>query len=412
MFKNHFYKFIAGLLLAINVNAQVTSPTLSPGAISSGGGSASSGGVQLDWVLGQTFVSTGADSKAFLTQGFQQPELQVWTGVVNMPDWGTCQVSIPYTVSGVFDPANQFTAELSDADGNFANPIVLGTATGNTNGVINGVVPATVAAGTGYRVRVRSSLPFFLGVANEVNLTIRKPSIPDAFAYNTGVQPNTLYPGWAPASSITLKANPNGAVNPAFIWRNSKGKQVGVGAQLTVTTADTYTVTVVANGCTATASKTINELDVICGTKQAPKVVICQKIGGTFQNNCVLSTAVASALQTGSRLGACSLAPAAVSPTITKAESNTRVAVKGRFEMVAYPNPSATNFNIQLQSDNARDKIMVRVLDMNGKVMEVYTNLSAQQVMHIGDKYVPGLYVVEMVQGPGRAQIKLIKQAN
>jgi hypothetical protein len=65
-------------------------------------------------------------------------------------------ISVSYTVpAGVFSGANEFIAELSDANGNFANPIVLGTLTSASSGVINGEVPAQIQPGTNYRVRVR-----------------------------------------------------------------------------------------------------------------------------------------------------------------------------------------------------------------------------------------------------------------
>lgn len=405
MFIKRFHFSLLAFLFAASTQAQ----TISPGVLSSASGSAAVGNAQLDWVLGQSFANTATGNNAILTQGFVQPELQIWTGPVKMPAWGTCQLSIPYTVSGVVDPNNQFVAELSDANGSFANPIVVGTATGNTNGVINGVVPESVVSGNGYRIRVRSSLPDFIGIANEQDLVIRKPSIADAWAYGTGVQPNTLYPGWAPASSLTLRVKPNGAVNPVYTWFDDKGRQLGTGTHITVTHPGTYTVTVQANGCLSSATKTVKGVDVVCGTARAPRVLICQKVNGRYQTTCMLPSAVAFYLQTGALLAPCAPVPSPNVSVPTTTEPDTPTEFVGRFALTAYPNPSTDYFNVQVQSDNARTKITLRVLDLNGNPIEVFTNLSAQQVVRFGGTYATGVYVVEMVQGKVRTSHKLVK---
>ncbi len=41
------------------------------------------------------------------------------------------EVDIPFTLNAAFDPSNIFTAQLSDANGNFANPVKIGTLQGN-----------------------------------------------------------------------------------------------------------------------------------------------------------------------------------------------------------------------------------------------------------------------------------------
>ncbi len=66
-------------------------------------------------------------------------------------------VSVPFIAEGTYNAGNIFTAQLSDASGSFANPVILGTITGTTSGTINGTIPGGTPSGTGYRIRVVSS---------------------------------------------------------------------------------------------------------------------------------------------------------------------------------------------------------------------------------------------------------------
>lgn len=67
--------------------------------------------------------------------------------------------NIPFTATGTFMGGNVFTAQLSNALGSFASPTSIGTVTGTSSGTISATIPNTVALGTGYRIRIISSLP-------------------------------------------------------------------------------------------------------------------------------------------------------------------------------------------------------------------------------------------------------------
>ncbi len=64
-------------------------------------------------------------------------------------------ITIPFTLTGAFDGAVSYTAQLSDVTGSFSNPIVIGT---GTTSPLTGKLPATIAAGGGYKVRLIASL--------------------------------------------------------------------------------------------------------------------------------------------------------------------------------------------------------------------------------------------------------------
>jgi len=89
------------------------------------------------------------------------------------------QVKIGAT--GSFDVGNTFTAELSNASGNFGTATTTASINLSGNGVnqlatINLPIPANLPNGNGYRVRVRSSNPNFTGDTTG-NIAIQKPNI-------------------------------------------------------------------------------------------------------------------------------------------------------------------------------------------------------------------------------------------
>jgi hypothetical protein len=80
-----------------------------------------------------------------------------------------------------------------------------------------------------------------------------------------------------------------------------------------------------------------------------------------------------------------------------------------KFDLKAFPNPSASQFTLQLQS-NVTGKVQLRVTDISGRTVQMLHNLDANQTIQLGLGYRPGVYVVEMIQGNNRKQVKLIKR--
>jgi len=85
-------------------------------------------------------------------------------------------VSVPYTITGIFNSGNNFTAQRSDATGSFSSPVTIGTLTSTTTaGTIPATIPAGTVVGSGYRIRVISSNPAKTGTDNGSNLTVVAP---------------------------------------------------------------------------------------------------------------------------------------------------------------------------------------------------------------------------------------------
>ena len=82
-------------------------------------------------------------------------------------------VSVPFSITGIFYTGNVFTAQLSDASGNFGSPVAIGTLASTTaSAPISATIPSGTSTGTGYRIRVVSDTPILAGTNNGSDLTI------------------------------------------------------------------------------------------------------------------------------------------------------------------------------------------------------------------------------------------------
>lgn len=93
--------------------------------------------------------------------------------VLTDPDTACVQsvIDVPFISTGVYNPNNVYTAQLSDSSGSFANPLTVGTlpssttydpAIGNLPGTVSGLIPI-VPEGCNYFIRVVSNSPNAIG---------------------------------------------------------------------------------------------------------------------------------------------------------------------------------------------------------------------------------------------------------
>ena len=161
----------------------------------------------------------------------------------------------------------------------------------------------------------------------------------------------------------------------------------------------TYSVTVTdKNGCPGMASKTVSVMDIAGGNK-GDKIVVCHK----GQNSLVIAApAVASHLDHGDMLGACAEQSLTVRAAAVE-EASSRLAVK------AGPNPSRNFFTLQL-SGQAENRVQISVYDALGRVVEKLSVAPSLQSIRLGGVYVPGVYLVEVVQGTEKLNLRLVKE--
>ena len=80
------------------------------------------------------------------------------------------------------------------------------------------------------------------------------------------------------------------------------------------------------------------------------------------------------------------------------------------FEVITAPNPSDSYFTLTVKSSNITDRILMRVIDELGRVVEQKENVMAGTTVRFGDKYIPGIYFVTVQQGDNRKVLKLIRR--
>lgn len=138
-------------------------------------------------------------------------------------------VIVPFEATGTFPLGNVFTAQLSDAFGQFTNPIAIGSAPFNV-GLIFATIPANTNFGFLYKIRVVSSNPAVIGTPCPNTLIVTQVAQLNQII----ASPNDTA---CAGDTVTLTA-----INPAesYIW--STGDTT---ASIQVTQAGVYSVTTV-----------------------------------------------------------------------------------------------------------------------------------------------------------------------
>lgn len=94
-------------------------------------------------------------------------------------------INIDFTITGIFNPGNIFTAQLSDESGNFASATDIGTLNSINSGTISASLPNLLLSGTQYRIRVIADNPAVIGTDNGTDLTIQgDTNNPNTFGNN------------------------------------------------------------------------------------------------------------------------------------------------------------------------------------------------------------------------------------
>ena len=272
------------------------------------------------------------------------------------------------------------------------NPVYV-TNNGGTTASAFAALRAAISAGKAY-LNIHSTMfpggeiRGFLNLCPAINV-----AIPNAFALPGGVLANTVYPAYAPASSLTLQANVSGGTGPyTYSWSNGATTS-SVTVSPTATT--NFSVNVQdQNGCPGSASKTVNVVDVSGGNK-GDKIVVCHK-GNQLT---IGSSGVADHLLHGDMLGSCEAGSVRARPSDLLETSAVSIKVLG--------NPSPNHFDIQIRGN--ADNVRLTVYDNLGRVIETKSSLSSNQTLRIGSSYQTGIYLVEIVQGTHKQTLKLVK---
>ena len=88
----------------------------------------------------------------------------------------------------------------------------------------------------------------------------------------------------------------------------------------------------------------------------------------------------------------------------------TEIVHNNLFEVTTAPNPSDSYFTLTVRSSNNNERILMRVIDELGRVVEQKENVMPGTTVRFGDKYIPGIYFVLVQQGNNSKSVKLIRR--
>ncbi len=218
-------------------------------------------------------------------------------------------------------------------------------------------------------------------------------NIVDVYAVNPGGNANTIYLGYGP-SSLTLTATPsNGTAPYTYLWSNGETANVISVNPSTAGIHDYNVVITDALGCSVSVTKQITVNDVRCASK---KVTVCHN----GKSLCISTNAVAAHLAHGCYLGDCENALTSNNSITQQVED---------FTVIVSPNPSRTEFQINITGGDETQTLLVNVFDLLGRqINTVKSNYTSSIVL--GSKLSPGTYIAEIRNGTNTKTIKLIKQ--
>ena len=131
--------------------------------------------------------------------------------------------SVPFSITGTFNPGNQFQTQISNDVGSFGSPVSLGSLTSISAGNVSSTVPNSVSpGGTGYVLRIVSTNPV-VSSTNTANVVIipQNRSISNAtilpfeateFITNSGTLNLTGTREFKAGKSITLTPSPGAPI--------------------------------------------------------------------------------------------------------------------------------------------------------------------------------------------------------
>ena len=92
---------------------------------------------------------------------------------------------------------------------------------------------------------------------------------------------------------------------------------------------------------------------------------------------------------------------------INSVNNNFDVATKKELKISSYPNPTNTEFNLLVEG-GTNEKVNIIVMSVDGRIVHQTSGLS-NQTYTFGSSYLPGIYVVKVMQGSTLQMIKLVK---
>jgi hypothetical protein len=324
----------------------------------------------------------------------------------------------PVTITLVNGTATVTASSVNNGSSDNCSPVTLSVSktSFNCSNIGNNTVTLTVTDVSG-NSSTCTAVVTVVGEIPSCSIT----AIPGNNIYTGGVATN-LYLGYGP-QTLTLQVNAPASGAPyTYAWSGGILSNYNTANPVfTAATPGLFTYTVLVTnkyGCVTTCSVSIcvKDIRVPGSTANNMKVYVCHN-GNTIS---ISTNGVASHIpgHPGDRLGSCSELPCAASNSLVTSkgtEENVTVVVTPQVELLqadfgvnVYPNPSAYDFGIQVMSKSS-EPVTIRILDLNGKVRSVQTQISKTNSIKVGNNLAGGTYFAEVTQGSNKQVVKLVK---
>ncbi len=270
-------------------------------------------------VNGKGYIGTGLNGTAGINDLWEYTSIND-IGLDTIPSVICSGATVPinFTVAGVYNSGNVFTAQLSNSIGSFTSPVNIGTLTSLTGGTISAVIPFSTASGSGYRIRIVSSNVAATGQTIGYNITINQT--PAMTSGATGITCSKVPLAFGLTSNLgsnfswvaTSNANITGASTSAKTGSIITDTLVNVS---TIPQNITYTVipTAISGGCSGapqTITITVNPAPTMTSVSSltrcngaAVNLTLTSNVASTFTWAAVSNTAVSGETTTTQSTG-------------------------------------------------------------------------------------------------------------
>jgi hypothetical protein len=305
-----------------------------------------------------------------------------------------------FNAVGNFDAGNVFTAQLSDATGDFSSPVDIGSVSFTTSGNIYITFPLNLTPGSGYRLRVSSSTPAVTGNKSTTDITINELPNIEANASDTllceGIQVTLT------GSGGDIFSWDNGVIDGiAFIPVSGYYSLTGTDAATNCSNTDSVRITVI-NLPDTSVTQSNNQLETVL-TGAVYQWVNCDNNFSPLQGD---TNSIFVASVSGN------YAVIITSNTCTDTSSCFNVTIVGidkqqthKPHIIAYPNPA--NNNIYFIQKNTKSEIVkTELYDLSGK------NIMSTQHEYLEVQNIPsGIYFYQVHCADGNTYSgKIIKE--
>ena len=294
--------------------------------------------------------------------------------------------TVTFNTVGGFLATNVFTAELSDANGDFTSPLAIGSVTSGTATPITVTFPPSTAQGSGYRIRVTSTASPSTGLANTTDIVIN--ALPTVVA-------NANQQNVCDGDVVTL----TGSGADSYTWNNNATDGVGFvpdqSAYYTVVGVDNTTLCANIDSILITVTE-LPDTSVVQNGNQLAAVlagatyqwVDCDNNFAAIQNATDQTFAASSSGNYAvvvTQNGCADTSSCYNIITVGLDDSAEKEAV-----LLLYPNPSSGMFQLIANAENPME---VSVLNMMGQTIYSRSNVTNNTIIDLGDTET-GIYLV------------------